>query len=171
MVDFVPNIVLNTHHNRRVNIFCPSVIRLVCRRCSIIISFCTLCLAMTMTEGWGWARDTGTGTSLGSRSCCAMVRYAGWRGTFTAGARSTPDGFGRARLPQRGGGGRTNETELAQCCIQQRPGGSDEVRVRLSWCGVASVASSRSLEEWYLPERSRRQSSGSRSCSSSVKVL
>lgn len=97
-------------------------------------------------------RDTVTGTSLGSRSCCAMVRYAWWRGIFTAVARSTPDGFGRARLPQHGGGGRTNETELAQCCLQQRPGGSDEVRVRLSRC----VASSRSLEEWYLPERSRQ---------------
>lgn len=168
MVDLVPNIVLNTHHNRRVNIFCPSVIRLVCRRCSIIISFCTLCLAMTMTEGWGWARDTGTGTSLGSRSCCAMVRYAGWRGTFTAGARSTPDGFGRARLPQRGGGGRTNETELAQCCMYPAAAGWKR---RSASAVVASVASSRSLEEWYLPERSRRQSSGSRSCSSSVKVL
>lgn len=67
--------------------------------------------------------------------------------------------------------GGENETELAQCCLQQQPGGSDEVRVRLSRCGVASVASSRSLEEWYLPERSRRQSSGSRSCCSRPTVV
>lgn len=165
MVDLVPNIVLNTHHNRRVNIFCPSVIRLVWRRCSIIISFCTSCLAMTMTEGW--ARDTGTGRA---RVLGRVVQWLGMRG---GGGLSLP-GLGRLRtgsgeLVSRSavvGGERTKQNWLNVVCIQQRPGGSDEVRVRLSWC----VASSRSLEEWYLPERSRRQSSGSRSCSSSVKV-
>lgn len=88
MVDLVPNIVLNTHHNRRVNIFCPSVIRLVCRRCSIIISFCTLCLAMTMTEGW--ARDTGTGRA---RVLGRVVQWLGMRG---GGGLSLP-GLGRLR--------------------------------------------------------------------------
>lgn len=91
MVDLVPNIVLNTHHNRRVNIFCPSVIRLVCRRCSIIISFCTLCLAMTMTEGW--ARDTGTGRA---RVLGRVVQWLGMRGGGGLSLRGSVDS-GRVR--------------------------------------------------------------------------
>lgn len=115
-------------------------------------------------------RDAGTGRAW------VLDRVVQWLGMRGGGGLSLP-ALGRLRTSSGELGSRSavvggeNETELAQCCLQQQPGGSDEVRVRLSRCGVASVASSRSLEEWYLPERSRRQSSGSRSCCSRPTVV
>lgn len=112
-------------------------------------------------------RDAGTGRAW------VLDRVVQWLGMRGGGGLSLP-ALGRLRtssgeLGSRSAvvGERTKQNWLNVVSSSSQPGGSDEVRVRLSRC----VASSRSLEEWYLPERSRSQSSGSRSCCSRPTVV
>lgn len=122
-----------------------------------------------MIEGWAETQaqvEPGFSIVLCNGSVCGV------EGDFHC--RRSVD-YGRVRASSapaaRWWGERTKQNWLNVVSSSRQPGGSDEVRVRLSRCGVASVASSRSLEEWYLPERSRRQSSGSRSCCSRPTVV
>lgn len=97
------------------------------------------------------ARDTGAGR-VG-----VLGRVVQWIGMRSRGGLSLP-GLGRLRTASGELGSCSavvgeNETELTQCCLQQQPGGSEEVRVRLSRCGSGRVAPQFKVARGMVPAR------------------